>query len=284
MTRAALLLAFAASAGWLALPWPFDPHLPAWAERWLYNPRERMDRAVEAYEQGKPKEGVAPADTALRIAGDDPLVQYDAGTVHLAAGDERQATEILEKAAKAIESAAPELAPDAFYNLGNARLAAGDATQAVEAYKQALRSEPGHADAKHNLELALRQQEKERRGASGSRQGNRGNRQGQQGSSGQQQGSGKPDDQNDPRNQQPQDPGQQQRQGQGSQGQPQQQPQQPSPNPGGDPRLPRFQNQPDMSAREAASLLQAVENLERQQRQREAARRAQQSATKEKDW
>jgi hypothetical protein len=39
-----------------------------------------------------------------------------------------------------------------------------------------------------------------------------------------------------------------------------------------------------MSAREAAGVLQAVENLERQQRQKEAARRAQQSAVKEKDW
>lgn len=270
-------------SGWLAFPWP-RPHLPTWAERWLTNPRASMDRAIDSYQVGKPKEGVGPADTALRLAPDDPLVQFDAGTVHLGAGDERQAAKLLEQAA---QGAPPDLAATAFYNLGNARAAAKDTAGAIEAYKQALRMKPGNADAKHNLELALREQQKERRNSGGSKGGS-GQKQGQQGES-QKPGADNPADPNDQRRSDANDPGQSKRPTpgdqpgrQGQQGDQQQQ--QPSPGQGGDPRLPRFRNQPDMNAREAASLLQAVENLERQQRQREAARRAQQGGTKEKDW
>lgn len=295
--RAALALGTSlalSGALWAALPSfqdILDPHLPTWAEEWLYNPRERMGQAVDAYERGKPEEGVEAAETALRLAADDPLVQYGAGTMQLGAGHERRAIERLEKAAKAAAEQAkgkklpPGLAPDAFYNLGNAKLASRDAGGAVDAYKQALRLAPDHASAKHNLEIALREQRKQSQGAGGgNRQGNRGKQsQGDQ-QSGRRGGQGAPDD--NPSSQDRQDAqGGDRRQPQqsGSQGQPGQAPQ-PSPNPNGDPRLPQFQNQPDMSAREAAGVLQAVENLERQQRQKEAARRAQQSAFKEKDW
>src|SRR6185295_17088401 len=147
-----------------SLPLPWRPHLPEWVERWMYNPRERVERSLEAQKQGKPREAVESADTALRLAPDDPLVQYDAGTARLGAGRGRQAVQPLEKAAK---SAPRELAPAANYNLGNARLAAGDAAGAVEAYKQTLRLQPNHQDAKHNLELALREEQKQRMGGRG---------------------------------------------------------------------------------------------------------------------
>ena len=63
-----------------SLPFPWKPHWPDWVERWMYNPRERVERSLDAQKQGKPREAVGPADTALRLAPDDPLVQYDAGT------------------------------------------------------------------------------------------------------------------------------------------------------------------------------------------------------------
>ncbi|HKV11389.1 MAG TPA: VWA domain-containing protein, partial [Thermoanaerobaculia bacterium] len=52
--------------GWAALPlpsWMPQPHLPAWAERWMYNPRERTAEAIDAWEAGTPEEAVAPAET-----------------------------------------------------------------------------------------------------------------------------------------------------------------------------------------------------------------------------
>ena len=260
--------------GGLALPsFPWQPHLPSWVERWMYNPRERTERSIREYRKGRARAAVDPADTAARLAPNDPEVQYDAGTVHLGAGDSRRAVSLLEKAAK---GAAPGLSPAAHYNLGNARLAAGDADGAVEAFKEALREQPANQDAKHNLELALREAQKQKMGGQGNPSGSRGQqKQNQQPSN--QQGQGNP--QQKPGNQ---SPGAQQQarpqQGQGQQGQPQ------KPGEGQDDRLPQFRNQPDMNAREAASVLSAVENLERQQRREQAAKRARQHAARGKDW
>jgi Ca-activated chloride channel family protein len=260
--------------GGLALPsFPWQPHLPAWVERWMYNPRERTERSIREYRKGRARAAVDPADTAARLAPNDPTVQYDAGTVHLGAGDSRKAVSLLEKAAKKAE---PGLSPAAHYNLGNAKLAAGDADGAVEAFKEALREQPESQDAKHNLELALREARKQKMGGQGNPSGSRGQqKQNQQPSN--QQGQGNP--QPKPGNQ---SPGAQQqaqpRQGQGQQGQPQR------PGEGQDERLPQFRNQPDMNAREAASVLSAVENLERQQRRDQAAKRARQHAARGKDW
>ena len=44
-----------------------------------------------------------------------------------------------------------------FFNRGNASFQQQQYDQAVEAYKEVLRMNPGHLDAKHNLELALKQ-------------------------------------------------------------------------------------------------------------------------------
>ena len=260
--------------GWAALPsLPsfLQPHLPVWAERWLYNPRERVEKAME----GDPKEAVRPADTALRLAPDDPLVQYDAGTAHLGAGHGRKAAAILEKAAK---GAGPELSQAAHYNLGNARLDMGDAAGAVQAYKQVLRAAPGNQNAKYNLEIALREEQKQKMGGQGSPRGGRGRNSKNQDPSNQQ-GKGKPDE-NPQQGKAPRQPPSPQQQGDPQrQGDTQQ-----DGNQGQDDRLPQFRNQPEMSGREAASVLSAVENLERQQRRDQAAKRARQRAVRGKDW
>lgn len=268
-------------AGWAlpSLPSFLDPHLPAWAERWLWNPRERTTETLRAWEAKQPKEAADFADTALRLAPDDPRTSYNAGTAHLGADDVRESIGLLEKA---VQDAPPDLAPSARYNLGNARLKAGDAGGAVEAYKQALRLEPSHADAKHNLEIALKEQERQSRMQS-PREGNRGDRPDQQNPSNDP-GSGNPADQNDQRQSDENDPGRNdQRKQQGDQGQ--QPPPQGRPDkPGDQGQLPQFRNVPDMSAEEAAALLQSVENLEREQRRKQAAERAQQRSSQEKDW
>lgn len=271
-------------AGWAlpSLPSFLDPHLPAWAERWLWNPRERTTETIRAWEAEQPKEAADFADTALRLAPDDPRTRYNAGTAHLGADDVRESIGLLEKA---VQDAPPDLAPAARYNLGNARLKAGDAGGAVEAYKQALRLEPSHADAKHNLEIALKEQERQSRMQS-PREGNRGDRPDQQNPSNDP-GSGNPADQNDQRPSDETDPGRNdqrdQKNQQGDQGQ--QPPPQGRPDkPGDQGQLPQFRNVPDMSAEEAAALLQSVENLEREQRRKQAAERAQQRSSQEKDW
>jgi len=288
---AALLLAgwtglgFAA-AGLPSLPsLPWAPHLPAWAERWLWNPRERTGRALTAYDKGDARRAQAPADTALRLAPGDPLTAYNDGTVHLGAGDRRRAAALLERAAEGARNArSSDLLGAASYNLGNARLADGDAAGAVEAYRQALRSRPDDADAKFNLELALRRREQESKRMGAPRQGQRGDRSDRGGGreESERSGSDRPGDRQQGRGAADPRPGQQRQQDEGAQGRPGERPPA-NPRPGQGP-LPQFHDQPDMSAAEAAALLQSVENLERQQRRAEALRRAQRRTAKGKDW
>jgi Ca-activated chloride channel family protein len=286
-------------AGWASLPfslpasWPraLRPHLPVWAERWLYNPGERTAAAIEAYRKGDGAGAAAAADSALRLAPSAPearvnpgtapeaLAHFNSGTAHLAAGDKRKAVEHLQQAAK---EAGPELSAAAHYNLGNARLAAGDNGAAVEAYKQALRAEPANADAKFNLELALRGQQQDRLRARSPREGSKGDRSG--GTQPSARGAGR-DDRADtqPRRGDASDPGRSPRAGQGqAPGPPQGPPGHASRQPGQP--LPGYQDQPEMSAREAAAVLAAVDNLERQQRRNVAARLARQRATRGEDW
>jgi Ca-activated chloride channel homolog len=268
-------------AGWVALPslqsLPWKPHLPAWAERWLYNPRERTGHALKARSEKRMDEAETASDIANRLAPEDSRTGFNAGTMHLEAGHSRAAAKLLEPAARMLDRQAPDLAPAAWYNLGGAQLGAGDSAAAVEAYRQALLRNPHDADAKWNLELALQEREKERLRMKGGRQGSRGDRPGEREQS-RKPGEGSPSDRRDKN---PQDPGQGeggQQQSQGQQG-PRNQP---SPQGGG--RQPQFNNQPEMSAREAASLLSAVENLERRQRRSQAAQRSKQQAAKGKDW
>ena len=57
----------------------------------------------------------------------------------------------------AVLYATGELRSRAFFNRGNAAFRVREYAQAVEAYKEVLRMDPDHLDAKHNLELALKQ-------------------------------------------------------------------------------------------------------------------------------
>jgi hypothetical protein len=287
------------------------PHLPAWVERWLYNPRERTSAAIQDIARGDGRAGVAAADSALRLAPDAPLARYNAGTARLAAGrraagapagaagagaaakpvdDPGLAREAAPLLAEAVKTAGPELAGDASYNLGNARLAAGDFAGAAEAYKQALRVAPESGDAKFNLELALREEQRQPqnpRQALGPRGGGGRPRVGDQrqtagqGGSGEQGATPQPGRQPEQRAPSPQ---QGQRQGQTGMAQPSQgQKGQPSPLSGRQP-LAGYQDQPEMSANEAAAVLEAVENLERQHRRQLVAQQARRRAANGEDW
>ena len=56
-----------------------------------------------------------------------------------------------------LQDAQGELRSSGFFNRGNASFQMGRYDEAIEAYREALRINPGDADAKHNLELALLQ-------------------------------------------------------------------------------------------------------------------------------
>ena len=65
--------------------------------------------------------------------------------------------ESIEEYDEALEYAKGDLRSRGFFNRGNAAFRTRQYAQAVEAYKEVLRMNPDDSDAKHNLELALKQ-------------------------------------------------------------------------------------------------------------------------------
>jgi len=237
--------------------------------QWLHNPRERTAKAIDEWQQRDFKAADRDLEQALELGGENPRALFNAGTGRLGAGTPGAALPFLARAAEATKDpAAQALRPDALYNLGNAYLTSGYAAAAAESYRAALRLAPDHRPAKHNLELALRELDKKPPPQQQQPQGGEGS-QGQQGGGRQQPKQGGDEGEKEPQPQpQPQPGAQQQGQGQHSS------------------RLPTFQPQRDMSAEQAAFLLEAVENLEREQRRAQAAEQRRQHArtSTEKDW
>ncbi len=248
-----------------------------WLERWLFNADERTRRALARFEAGDAEGAVEPLDTALRLLREEPLAWYNAGAARLEAG-RGDAEPLLSAAA---ERGPEVLAPLAHYNLGNARLAENDFQGAIEAYRQALRHDGELYDAKFNLELAQRrlEEQQEQQQEQQSEQQSEPPSEPQQEQPSEQQ----PDSQLQD-SQQPEDPRTQD-------SQPDRQDPPPEPKPDEAPRqrpqespLPQFRDLPDMTAEEAAAILEAIENMERAERRQEALEAAAQNRRAKKDW
>lgn len=220
---------------------------------WMHNRRERTLAAVEALEQERFEDAVEAASTARRLDRGRPVGAFNEGTVRLLAGDAAGAMEPLEAAAQGDS----ELAAAAAYNLGNAHYETRQLDKAIEWYENSLRREPNQPAAKVNLELALRQrqqqQQRERQEQQQTEQENEEQRQPH--SSEEQQKEEPTSDRGEPEDRQ------------GDQESP----------------LPRFKPRPDMTAEEAASLLEAVEAMEREARA-ELQPESRRAAPGNRDW
>ncbi len=287
------------TVGWTVLilgtATPASADWPPWVERLLFNPTERTTRGIERHSQEAAGDASEPLETALRLSGDDPVAQYNAGTARLAGQGDAQA--LLEAAA---EQGTGALVPAANYNLGNARLNGGDLPGAIEAFKSALRSDPGFEDAKFNLELAQRlleqqqqdQQDQENQDQQDQDQENQ-DQQDQDQENQDQQDQDQQDQDQENQDQQDQDQQEQQeqqeQQDQEQQDQEQQpgeqsEPQQPNQQQQQERPLPQFEDLPDMTAEEAAAILEAIENMEREHRREEALEAAKKHSGAKKDW
>lgn len=257
------------------------------ARRMRHNPRARSRAAAEAFAEGDAERAVEASRQALALDPDDPRLGYNLGTAQLAAGDLDAAGTTLAATAAVLEDApaAPELETAVSYNLGNALLAGERLEQAIAAYETALRHDPDHAAAKHNLELALERLEEQQ--AEQERQDQDAEDQEQE-QDGEQQQQSRPSPGDEPSEEPRQEPQQPEPDDEGGQGEEQPQPAEPEEQEGqgreADPRLPRFEDQPDMSAEEAAAILEAVEALERELRRERAEERARRKARGTKDW
>ncbi len=218
--RAGLVALLVLVGGWDALRAP-DPDVDEGNQAFK---KGHYDQALEHYRSAESR-------------GVDPRLHFDMGAALYKLGEQAvdgdQKAKLLAQAEEQFRRAAdtddPVLKSSAYYNLGNAMYQRQQWEDAISAYKRALRASPKNESARHNLEMALRQrqkQDKQQQQGQGQQdqqqqQGQQDQQQGQQqGEQGQQQGD------QDQQGKQDQD---QDRSQQGGQGQ---QPDQPDPQQG----------------------------------------------------
>ena len=205
MKRALLAVLVLASGGW------------GWDV--LRAPDPDVEKGNGAFQDGKYAEALGHYDAAEE-RGADPRIQFDRGAALYKLGeqakDPAEKAKLMEQAEQAFERAADtedaRLKSDAYQALGNSLYQRQRFEEAVDKYRRALRANPQNDPARYNLEMALRQRQK-----------NPQQQQQQQQQQGQQQGQPQ---QNDPQQGQQQGQPQQNDPQQQGQGQPQQDPQQ----------------------------------------------------------
>lgn len=204
---------------------------------------------------------------------------YDIGNVLFRQEDYAGAAEAY---TRALLTAPTELEGAAAYNLGNARYKLEEYEEAIRSYERALRSDAADADAKRNLELALRAQEMQ-----------------QQQQQDEQQQDGEEPSEGDQQSEQQgeQEQGEQEQQEDGEQPQPQEEEgeQEQQENPSGGEGEEDRQNDPqggeeaarpdEMTAEDAERMLDGLEEQELENLREDAQRvRSRQTKTAEKDW
>lgn len=108
-------------------------------------------------------------DDALKMYVDAQASRPGAPELHYNIGNvlfrKKEYDKAIEEYLRAQAAPDPVLSEAALFNRGNALMMQGHLEDAIQAYVQALRSRPGDADAKRNLELALRllEQQKKRK-------------------------------------------------------------------------------------------------------------------------
>jgi hypothetical protein len=239
----------------------------------LYN-KGTYDQAAEAYRgllQQQPVEQDKPSQT-------QPKLWFNLGNSLAKLGDTDKAIESYDafKESGNLQSFDPSELSKADYNKGTL-LAQQDPEAAIDALKQALKANPQDADAKHNLEMLLQQQQQ-------NQQNQQQNNQNQDQDS--DQNSEQNPDQNE--NQEPQDPNSDQNQdGQNQDSEQNQDGQNQDPNQQNQPppqQQPQQGQAPSMQPREAEALLDALEQKEKDLLKEMKKEAKEQQNRKTKDW
>jgi Ca-activated chloride channel family protein len=127
------------------------------------------ERGNRLYRAGRYADAVTAYQAALQAGDDSPELRYNLGTALVQLGRYEEAEPHLRAALDAVE---PDLRQRTLYNLGNRFLDAARASMnpaeqgpmlrtAIESYQRALRLRPEDVSAKWNLEMALREEERQ---------------------------------------------------------------------------------------------------------------------------
>lgn len=136
--------------------------IAAWPAFRPSNSERLTEQGRTAFAEGRFGDAAATFDAAAAIRNDG-IARFNQGTAKVAAGDAAGAA-LLEELGRSGEP----VGRDALFNLGNAALLARQFDEAIARYEEVLRRSPRDADAKRNLEIALRRRQAEQQ------QGNQG--------------------------------------------------------------------------------------------------------------
>ena len=117
-------------------------------------PAQVNNSGHEAYQGGDYAAALEAYHLAQERSPDSGAPYYNSGNVIYRMGEFGDS---LQSYDESIRHASGELRSRGFFNRGNASFQQQQYAQAVQAYKEVLRIDPDDQDAKHNLELALKQ-------------------------------------------------------------------------------------------------------------------------------
>lgn len=128
--------------------------LPAAALGPLETNHPLVEEGTRLYGEGAFEPALEKYDAAARERPQDPRVQYDRGLALYKLGRHDDARAALERAVELDRDGS--LAGRLHYTLGNVAYAAGKKREAISEYKKALVKDPSDEQARHNLEVVLR--------------------------------------------------------------------------------------------------------------------------------
>ncbi|MFA0730591.1 MAG: hypothetical protein HZLCBSQH_001246 [Candidatus Fervidibacterota bacterium] len=129
-------------------------HLKAW---WF------NQQGQQAFRRGDFRRALQAFQKAHRVIGDDGVIRYNEGTALLKMRRFQEAEQALTQALRQLPADRRQEQTAAYYNLGNLYFARQQWDKAAKAYIAALQRTPNDLDAKINLELVLRHQQKSQR-------------------------------------------------------------------------------------------------------------------------
>jgi len=112
-----------------------------------------VERGLKAYEDGRYDEALQAFDEAKKELPSSAALEFNRGNALYKLGRKDEAKEAYRRVA---ETERGDLKEKDYYNLGNTWAELGSAKEAIGAYRKALTLDPGDSDARHNLEVVLR--------------------------------------------------------------------------------------------------------------------------------
>lgn len=121
--------------------------------------KELLKKGNDAYKQKDYATAIAKYNEAAKTNGADPLTQYNLGNALYKSDKKEDAVNAYDKASEGMK--VPVEKSDALYNKGVVQQNDKKLEECIAAYKKALIINPNNVDARHNLEIALREQKKQ---------------------------------------------------------------------------------------------------------------------------